>query len=106
LESDGSSPGNLKEEAVRRLGLGVSVAEVAKSCEVNANVLHGWRREIQELGVKVLAGNECFSRSRRSNAVLFCRIKLRNIGDTSSTTNSALISMLLDSEFPLDSERD
>ena len=33
-----------KEEAVRRLGLGVSVAEVAKACEVNANVLHRWRR--------------------------------------------------------------
>jgi transposase len=46
-----------KEEAVRRLGLGVSVAEVAKACEVNANVLHRWRREIQELGVRALAGN-------------------------------------------------
>lgn len=46
-----------KEEAVRRLGLGVSVAEVAKACEVNANVLHRWRREIQEHGVKAFAGN-------------------------------------------------
>ena len=46
-----------KEEAVRRLGLGVSVAEVAKACEVNANVLHRWRREIQEFGVKAFAGN-------------------------------------------------
>ena len=46
-----------KEEAVRRLGLGVSVAEVAKACEINANVLHRWRREIQEHGVKAFAGN-------------------------------------------------
>ena len=29
-----------KEEAVRRLDLGVSIAEVAKACEVNPNVLH------------------------------------------------------------------
>ncbi|HJU10277.1 MAG TPA: transposase [Candidatus Binataceae bacterium] len=46
-----------KEEAVRRLGLGVSVAEIAKACEINANVLHRWRREVQEFGVKAFAGN-------------------------------------------------
>ena len=46
-----------KEEAVRRLGLGVSVAEVAKACEVNPNVLHRWRREIQEFGGKAFAGS-------------------------------------------------
>jgi transposase len=46
-----------KEEAVRRLGLGVSVAEVAKACEVNANVLHRWRREIQDHGPKAFSGN-------------------------------------------------
>jgi transposase len=46
-----------KEEAVRRLGLGVSVAEVAKACEVNANVLHRWRREIQDHGSKAFSGN-------------------------------------------------
>lgn len=46
-----------KEEAVRRLGLGVSVAEIAKACEINANVLHRWRREIQDFGVKAFAGN-------------------------------------------------
>jgi transposase len=46
-----------KEEAVRRLGLGVSVSEVAKACEVNTNVLHRWRREIQDYGAKALAGN-------------------------------------------------
>ena len=46
-----------KEEAVRRLGLGVSIAEVARACEVNPNVLHRWRREIQELGGKAFSGN-------------------------------------------------
>ena len=46
-----------KEEAVRRLGLGVSVAEITKACEINANVLHRWRREIQDFGVKAFAGN-------------------------------------------------
>jgi len=46
-----------KEEAVRRMGLGVSIAEVAKACEVNPNVLHRWRREIQEYGGKAFAGN-------------------------------------------------
>lgn len=46
-----------KEEAVRRLGLGVSTAEVAKACEVNPNVLHRWRREIQEFGGKAFTGN-------------------------------------------------
>ena len=46
-----------KEEAVRRLGLGVSVVEVAKACEVNPNVLHRWRREIQEFGTKAFVGN-------------------------------------------------
>jgi transposase-like protein len=56
-ERDGSSPGSLKKEAVRRLGLGVSVAEVAKACEVNPNVLHRWRRKIEEFGVKAFAGN-------------------------------------------------
>ena len=46
-----------KEEAVRRLGLGVSLAEVARACEVNPNVLHRWRRELQDYGVKAFAGN-------------------------------------------------
>ena len=45
-----------KEEAVRRLGLGVSIAEVARACEVNPNVLHRWRREVQEFGVTAFAG--------------------------------------------------
>jgi transposase len=46
-----------KEAAVRRLGLGVSLAEVARACEVNANLLHRWRRELQEYGPKAFAGN-------------------------------------------------
>ena len=46
-----------KEAAVGRLGLGVSLAEVARACEVNANVLHRWRRERQEYGPKAFAGN-------------------------------------------------
>jgi len=46
-----------KEEAVRRLGLGVSIAEVAKTCEVNPNLLHRWRREIQEFGGKAFTGS-------------------------------------------------
>lgn len=46
-----------KEEAVRRLGLGVSLAEVARACEVNPNVLHRWRRELQDYGAKAFAGN-------------------------------------------------
>jgi transposase-like protein len=43
-----------KEEAVRRLELGASVAEVARACEVNPNVLHRWRREMREYGVRHL----------------------------------------------------
>jgi len=46
-----------KEAAVRRLELGASLAEVARACEVNANVLHRWKRELRELGVKAFSGN-------------------------------------------------
>ena len=45
-----------KEAAVRRLELGASVAEVSRACEVNANVLHRWRRELREFGAKALVG--------------------------------------------------
>jgi transposase len=37
-----------KLAAVRRLELGASLAEVARACEVNPNVLHRWRREFRE----------------------------------------------------------
>ena len=46
-----------KEAAVRRLGLGASLAEVARACEVNPNVLHRWRRELQDYGTKAFVGN-------------------------------------------------
>ena len=45
-----------KEAAIRRLELGASVAEVARACEVNPNVLHRWRRELGEFGTKAFAG--------------------------------------------------
>jgi len=46
-----------REEAVRRLELGASVAEVARACEVNPNVLYRWRRELRDYGVKAFSGN-------------------------------------------------
>ena len=46
-----------KEEAIRRLELGASLAEVARACEVNPNVLHRWRRELREYGGKAFVGN-------------------------------------------------
>jgi transposase len=46
-----------KESAVRKLELGASLAEVARACEVNPNVLHRWKRELREHGAKAFAGN-------------------------------------------------
>jgi transposase-like protein len=46
-----------KEAALRRLELGASVAEVARACEVDPNVLHRWRRELREHGAKAFTGN-------------------------------------------------
>ncbi len=37
-----------KLAAVRRLETGASLAEVARACEVDPNVLHRWRREFRE----------------------------------------------------------
>ena len=37
-----------KLAAVRRLETGASMAEVARACEVNPNVLHRWRREFRD----------------------------------------------------------
>ena len=45
-----------KEAAVRRLELGASIAEVARACEVNPNVLHRWRRELRQFGAKAFSG--------------------------------------------------
>ena len=42
---------------MRRLELGASLAEVARACEVNPNVLHRWKRELHTHGVKAFAGN-------------------------------------------------
>ena len=46
-----------REAAVRRLELGASVAEVARACEVNPNVLHRWRREMRQYGAQAFTGN-------------------------------------------------
>jgi len=46
-----------KEAAIRRLELGASLAEVARACEVNPNVLHRWKKEGRGLGAKAFAGN-------------------------------------------------
>lgn len=46
-----------KEAAIRRLELGASLAEVARNCEVNPNVLHRWKRELRELGAQAFAGH-------------------------------------------------
>src|SRR5499425_2719333 len=48
---------DFKEEAVRRLGLGASIGEVARACEVNPNVLHRWKRELRDYGSRAFAGN-------------------------------------------------
>ena len=37
-----------KRAAVLRLGMGDWLAEVARACELNANVLHRWRREFRQ----------------------------------------------------------
>ena len=47
-----------REEGIRRLELGASVAGVARACsEVNPNVLYRWRRELRDYGVKAFTGN-------------------------------------------------
>jgi transposase-like protein len=45
-----------KLSAVRRLEQGVSIAEVARGLEVNANVLHRWRREFRQAGSRSWSG--------------------------------------------------
>ena len=37
-----------KLAAVRRLEMGAGIAEVARACEIDPNVLHRWRREFRE----------------------------------------------------------
>ena len=38
-----------KMAALRQLDAGVSIAVVARSCEINANLLHRWRKDFQEV---------------------------------------------------------
>jgi transposase len=45
-----------KEAALRRLELGASMAEAARACEVNPNVVYRWRRELREFGAKAFTG--------------------------------------------------
>jgi transposase len=45
-----------KEAAVRRLELETLVAEVARACELNPNVLYLWRRELREYAAKAFPG--------------------------------------------------
>ncbi len=45
-----------KEAVVRRLELGAAVAEVARACEVNPNVLHRGRRELRDYGAQAFSG--------------------------------------------------
>jgi Transposase len=60
-----------KEAAVRRLELGASVGEVARACEVNPNVLHRWKRELRDHGVKALAANVRWAAKRWRS--IFCK---------------------------------
>jgi transposase-like protein len=46
-----------KEAAVRRLELGAPLAEVARACEVNPNVLQRWKRELRDYAAKAFSGN-------------------------------------------------
>ena len=46
-----------KLAAVRQLERGVSIAEVARGLEVNANVLHRWRREFRQGTGNAFPGN-------------------------------------------------
>ena len=46
-----------KLAAVRRLEQGVSIAEAARTLEVNPNVLHRWRREFRQAPGNALPGN-------------------------------------------------
>src|ERR1700747_1278401 len=46
-----------KLAAVKRMEEGVSIGEVARALEVNANVLHRWRREFRQAPGNVFPGN-------------------------------------------------
>ena len=46
-----------KLAAVRRLEEGISIAEAARALQVNANVLHRWRREFRNGPGNAFSGN-------------------------------------------------
>ena len=45
-----------KESAVRRMEMGVAVAEVGRAAEVSPNGLYRWRRELREFGSRAFVG--------------------------------------------------
>jgi transposase len=45
-----------KEATVRRMEMGVPVAEVARAAEVSPNALYRWRRELREFGSRAFSG--------------------------------------------------
>jgi transposase-like protein len=45
-----------KEAALRRLDQGMSMAEVARACDVSSNVLNRWRHELRNFGDKAFSG--------------------------------------------------
>ncbi len=68
-----------KEEAVRRLELGASIAEVARACELTPNVLHRWRRDLRDYGASPNWSAKSGARRWRS---IFC-------GDACSMSRSS-----------------
>ena len=67
---------------MRRLELGASVAEVARACKVNPNVLHRWRREVRDFCGKAFSGPAVCGltlsvySSAQQSVVRFCQVNL------------------------------
>ena len=47
-----------KISALRRIDAGASIAAVARSCEINPNLLHRWRRDFQQAPEHAFPGLE------------------------------------------------
>ena len=62
-----------KAAAVRSLEMGASVAEVARTLQVNPNVIHRWRRESWRFGAQAFGGygNSRTEVAPRTRAVMF-----------------------------------
>ena len=58
-----------KEAAVRRLELGASIAEVVRACEVSANTLYRWRRELRGGGTQAVSGPDRGDQQRDRDVV-------------------------------------